>query len=369
MKVLANRYLYKFREIMPENVQVDFFDPKHLPDNSTEYDALFVNTTTPLNEKTLPEPGNISFVATGSSGTDHLDQEYLSAQNIKVADANGCNAVTVAEYVITVLLTTLDKKELEPFNLTAGIIGVGAVGTEVHKLLSGFSIQCVLFDPPRAERESTFDSAYFGELKDCDLLTFHTPLTNSGQYPTRQMFNKSWLGETSYKLLINSSRGGVIDETAALKMMSNGNLDNLVIDTWEGEPEFNPTVAKSTRFATPHIAGYSIQSKRRATEMIVNLFCEHVGIESPISESSEPFVPELKDSYDSLSDILLELHPLGWFDQQMRNLCALDKSNRAESFSLLRSESPLRHEYSNIRIKSHHLSKFPQLEKLGIKAL
>ena len=80
MKVLANRYLYKFREMLANSVQMDLFDPKELPDNAPEYDALFVNTTTPLNEKTLPDPGNISFVATGSSGTDHLDLEYLASK-------------------------------------------------------------------------------------------------------------------------------------------------------------------------------------------------------------------------------------------------------------------------------------------------
>lgn len=369
MKVLANRFLYEFQEIMPESVQVDLFDPKKLPDNVTEYDALFVNTTTPLNEQTLPEPGNITFIATGSSGTDHLDLNYLKSHGITVADSKGCNAVTVAEYVATVMLAIVDTDNITKKNLKAGIVGVGAVGSEVFKLLSDFSIPCVLYDPPRAVRDPDFSSSYFAELKECNMITFHTPLTESGQYPTRHLFNENWLNNSNYQLLINSSRGGVVDEKIALRMLEENKLKHLIIDTWENEPAFNPAVAEAARFATPHIAGYSIQSKRRASRMIITQFCEHAGIEIDEFESSSAYLPKLKDSYKTLTELLMELHPLGWFDQKIRELKTLRKQERAKSFGLLRSESPLRHEYSNIRISSKHLDKFPELEKLGIKAI
>lgn len=369
MKVLANRYLYKFREIMPDSVQVDLFDPKKLPKNASEYNALFVNTTTSLNEKTLPNTGNISFVATGSSGTDHLDLDYLESKGIITADSNGCNAVTVAEYVVTAILVAIESENITTKQLKAGIIGVGAVGTEVSRLLSRFSIPCVLYDPPRADRDPGFSSSYFAELKECSMLTFHTPLTTGGQYPTQHLLNESMLGETDFQLLINSSRGGVIDEKVALKMLRKGSLNHLVVDTWESEPAFDPAVANAARFATPHIAGYSIQSKRRASEMIVRQFCEHSGVDLPQFDNEKPYEPELKNSYNSLKELLLELHPLSWFDQKMRELTKLDQSKRAESFSLLRSESPLRHEFSNIKIEPHHLAKYPELEKLGIKSV
>lgn len=354
---------------MPESVQVDLFDPKKLPGNVTEYDALFVNTTTSLNEETLPEPGNITFIATGSSGTDHLDLDYLKSHGITVADSNSCNAVTVAEYVATVMLANIDTDNITTKDLKAGIVGVGAVGSEVFKLLSAFSIPCVLYDPPRAERDPDFSSSYFAKLKECDMITFHTPLTESGQYPTRHLFNESWLNNTNYQLLINSSRGGVVDENVALRMLKENKLKQLVVDTWENEPAFNPAVVEAAQYATPHIAGYSIQSKRRASRMIINQFCEHAGLEIAELESSSAYVPKLKESYNSLSEILMELHPLGLFDQKMRELKTLEKNERAKSFSLLRSEAPLRHEYSNIRIPSKHLDKFPELEKLGIKAI
>lgn len=369
MKVLANRYLYNFRQMMPTSVEVDLFDPTNLPGNASEYDALFVNTTTPLNKKTLPDTGNISFIATGSSGTDHLDLKYLSSKEITTRDAKGCNAITVAEYVITATLAFLETEKMPISELKAGIVGVGAVGSEVSRLLTRFSIPHILYDPPREERDSEFSSSYFEELKECNMLTFHTPLTKSGKYPTHHILNKSWSQETNCRLLINSSRGGVIDEEAALEQFEHNQLRQMVIDVWENEPTFNPDVARNTMFSTPHIAGYSVQSKRRASQMIIEQFCDHSGLNKPEVSSEKPHLPELKEDYSSLKEILLDLHPLGWFDKRMKELMLLDKVERAEAFSLLRSESPLRHEYSNILIAEQHLSKFPELDLLGIQSI
>jgi erythronate-4-phosphate dehydrogenase len=367
MKVLANRYLYNFREMLPQSVDMDLFDPKQLPGNMSEYDALFVNTTTPLNKTTLPDTGNISFVATGSSGTDHMDLEYLSSKGISTGDAKGCNAVAVAEYVLTATLVFLETEKMTASELKVGIIGVGAVGTEVARLFTRFSIPHVLYDPPREKRDPEFSSSYFDELKECNMLTFHTPLTDSGQYPTRHILNKSWFQDTNYRLLINSSRGGVIDEKVVLRHLKKNRLTHMVIDVWENEPLFNPDIARHSLFATPHIAGYSVQSKRRASQMIIEQFCDHSGINKPEVNAEKPHLPELKKEYSSLKQILLDLHPLGWFDQEMRKLMHLAEQNRAESFSLLRSESPLRHGYSNIFIDAHHLSKFPELKRLGLQ--
>lgn len=369
MKILANRYLYKFKEMMPKSVQVDLFDPKYLPGNAPEYDALFVNTTTPLNKKTLPDAGNISFIATGSSGTDHLDSDYLKSKGVAMGNARGCNAVTVAEYVLTATLIFLEREKMSSDKLKAGVVGVGAVGTEVSRLLTDFSIPHVLYDPPRAGRDPEFSSCYFEELKECNMLTFHTPLTERGLHPTYHLLNKSWFRDTNYRLLINSSRGGVVDESVLLEQTERDRLEYMIMDVWENEPAFNPEVAYRSMYATPHIAGYSIQSKRRASQMIIRQFCDHFGLQASGSITKEPYAPELKDSYSSLEEILLELHPIAMFDQKMRELMQLGKKERAESFSLLRSESPLRHEYSNILIPEHHLSKFPALRLLGIQSI
>ena len=161
----------------------------------------------------------------------------------------------------------------------------------------------------------------------------------------------------------------MIDEEVVLAQLEQNRLNKIVIDVWENEPAFNPDVAKQALFATPHIAGYSVQSKRRASEMIIRQFCENSGIDVPKFETEDPYMPELNKNYSSLKEILLELHPIGWFDKKMRELMQLEKNTRAESFGQLRSESPLRHEYTNMFIDDHHLSKFPELMDLGIRSI
>lgn len=368
MEVLANRYLFKFKDMMPESVKVDLFDPGNLPGDVHSYDALFVNTTTPLNSDTLPEPGNIQFVATGSSGTDHMDEAYLMSQNITTGHARGCNATSVAEYVLTSVLVYLDSRNLPLNALTAGIVGAGAVGSEVSRLFSLAEIPHILYDPPRQERDSDFISATMKQLFSCDILTFHTPLTTTGKHPTHHLLNASWFENTTYELILNTARGGVVDEATVLNRLEENHLDEFIADVWENEPLFSPQTAHQAFFSTPHIAGYSVQSKRRATEMIINQFCDHFGITSPEPKTESPVKKDLSGKYQKISQLLLEIHPIPFFDRKMRDLADLNESERGKLFAKLRSETPLRHEFSNLMLDERYLKRFSLLQKLGIKA-
>jgi len=366
MKVLANQHLYKFRELLPDEVDLDLFDPAHLPDDTPEYDALFVNTTTSINTETLPDPGNLKFIATGSSGTDHLDLDYLASKKVKTADAAGCNAVTVAEYVITSILCFQQKTEIPLTDFTVGIIGKGHVGTEVSRMLTRFSIPHISYDPPRADRDRDYHSAHFDELKTCNILTFHTPLTFSGSYPTHHLLNRSWFRGTNYQLLINTSRGDVIDEELILQELEIGRLSNAVIDVWQNEPRFNTDLASRSLFATPHIAGYSVQSKIRASEMIIQQFCDFMGIDRPEPFEQQKQFIDLKGDYDSLDQILLDLHPINRYSRELKKTLNLPGEERAETFTSLRSETPLRHEFSQLQISEHYFDRFPELTLLRV---
>lgn len=368
MKVLANRYLYKFRELLPEEVELDLFDPEYLPSSASDYDALFVNTTTKINSKTLPDPGNLKFIATGSSGTDHLDLSYLASKNIPYGDAAGCNAVTVAEYVITTLLCFQQTSEIPLIDFNVGIVGKGHVGTEVSRLLTRFSIPHIAYDPPRDDRDSDFHSAHFEEMKACNILTFHTPITHTGEYPTHRLLNRSWFRGANYHLLINSARGEVIDEDLVLEELKTGRLTNAVIDVWQNEPHFNIKLASRVLFATPHIAGYSIQSKIRASQMIINQFCDHMGIQKPRSFMREKKFVRLYKKYSSLDKIILDLHPIKSYDRCLRDLFSLPEHDRSKAFDALRSETPLRDEYTNLQVNADYLEQFPELSLLGIEA-
>lgn len=367
MKVLANRYLYRFREFLPESVEMDLFDPDNFPQNAYEYDALFINTTTPVNRETLPKRGNLSFIATGSSGTDHLDFQHLNELGIETANAAGCNAKTVAEYVLTCICIFHETSGIPFDEYHVGIVGIGHVGTEVSRLLNRFTIPHISYDPPKSDRVQSYTSAHFEEMKECNILTFHTPLTKAGHYPTRHLLNRSWFRGTDYNLLINSARGGIIDEKLVLEELETGRLNYAVIDVWENEPLFRSEVARHAMIATPHIAGYSAQSKRRATQMIIDQFCRYFEIETPAQKKEEKHYPVLKGQYSTLGEILLDLNPVGWYDKKLRELISLPDDQKAAGFTKLRSESPLRHEYSNLYIDPDYLESFPELSLLDVK--
>ncbi|MEX0660799.1 MAG: NAD(P)-dependent oxidoreductase [Balneolaceae bacterium] len=367
MKVLVNRYLYKFKEMLPENVTVDFFDAEQFPNQANTYDALFLNTTTPINDTTLPDPGKISFIGTGSAGDDHINKEYLKQQNIQFANAVGCNAKSVAEFVMTALLCWSVEREKSLQDSKVGIVGVGNAGQQLTALLNTFSIPYVEYDPPRHQRESGFKSDHFDQLMDCNILTFHTPLTSTGDYPTHHLLNKSWFSDKNFDLIINTARGGIVDETVLLKELNSGALSDTIIDVWENEPAFNAKLAKRSLFATPHIAGYSIQAKLRASKMIVDAFCDHFDL--PKKEMSEPekFTPTLNGEYSSLAQILQDLHPISTYDNALKSLIETGIENRGKLFRTMRSTMQLRNEFSNTFIPDHYLKTYPELSLLGIQ--
>lgn len=367
MKVLANKYLYKFREMLPGNIELDLFDPVSFPDDAVEYDALFVNTTTTVNRETLPDPGKLSFIATGSSGTDHLDLTYLHSMGIKTTGAAGCNARSVAEYVMTSVICYLERTGKSFNDIKAGIVGAGHTGGEVSRIFSAFSIPHILYDPPKDAHEKSFTSAHFDELKTCDLLTFHTPLTYTGNYPTFHLLNRSWFPYGKTDLIINAARGGVVDEDIVLSEYQKGNLNDFVLDVWENEPKFDPIMAENALFATPHIAGYSEQSKVRASRMIIDSFCDHAGIKKPdpSKQSCRSYDPGRE--FDSPGELLLDLHPVRSYDRALRKIAGEADQQRARKFAALRSDMPLRYEYSFIRIPKYYLDKFPELKLFGIQ--
>ncbi|MDX1637340.1 MAG: NAD(P)-dependent oxidoreductase, partial [Balneolaceae bacterium] len=239
--VFADKHLYQIDEILPDPLNLHYYDPEQgLPSNLDEADALLVRTVTEVNEQTLsPVPTNLRFVGTGSAGIDHIDTDFLQRHGIRAANSAGCNARSVAEYVVTALLLWSQKEKVNLKNECIGIAGVGHVGSELKKLLDDLQWPCRCYDPPRAERDPGFSTVTRNELLECSILTFHTPLTFDGTYATHHLLDADLLSTNAFKLVINSARGGVVDEQAVLEAKSAGRLHDLVIDVWEEEPCFH----------------------------------------------------------------------------------------------------------------------------------
>ena len=366
--IAADQYLNDLASWLPETVNLSLYDPGDgLPDLKG-VNGLLVRTVTAVNAETLPAiPDSLSFIGTGSSGTDHVDRQYLEANNITFADAAGCNARSVAEYVTTGLLLWSEETGESLQNLSIGIVGVGHVGRKVQRQLERLDIPTIGYDPPRAGREPGFCSATLDEVLDADILTFHTPLTSAGRHSTFHWLNADKLSTFNLQLVINTARGGVIDEQALLKAYEDGTVKNFILDVWEREPGLNPEIAERAFIKTPHIAGYSIQAKQNASKMIADALLKHFGLKgkkNPPSRKPKVFTAPV-GRFSKISGLLTELHPIKEYENRLSNILETRFEERGSCFNRLRAEFPLRKEFGNIRLPESYFERFPSLKKLG----
>jgi erythronate-4-phosphate dehydrogenase len=350
MKILADKYLYKLDELLPDNIELNLFDPDEgFPEHVTGFDALLIRTVTKINKQTLPVGGKLRFIGSATAGHDHVDREHLENIGLAFSNSEGCNANAVAEYVITVLSrwSAIRNKELQ--KLRIGIIGCGNTGGAVLYYLDKLGIENVAYDPPKAVREPGFESDSLERLLACDVLTFHTPLTFSGDDATYHLCNKDWL-QNGFELIINAARGGVVDENALISANEKKKVQDFILDVWENEPFFMDVAAKNTFIATPHIAGYSKQAKFRATEMVVHALCEVLGLQKKEIKTKTLYPSEEVKITGNLTfdEFLWNYSNIGFYDESMRKLLGLPDEKKALKYAKLRSETETRDEFVEV---------------------
>lgn len=244
-------------------------------------DALLVRTRTNCGAELLGG-SKVRFIGTATIGTDHIDMEYCSSHGIEVASAAGSNSRGVLQWVAAVLNLLSLGEGWEPAEKTLGIVGVGNVGSLVKEFASAWGFRVLCSDPPREEAEGLGRKEGFVPLQEiaarCGIVTFHTPLTSSGNHPTLNLAGKEFFEAAGTgTVIINSARGGIVNESELKKAVS---LKNCIacLDTWAGEPDIDRELLSMAAVATPHIAGYTVQGKANASAMIVNALAKCFGL-------------------------------------------------------------------------------------------
>ncbi|MCO4800103.1 MAG: 4-phosphoerythronate dehydrogenase, partial [Colwelliaceae bacterium] len=224
-------------------------------------DVLLVRSITQVNETLLALNKKLSFVGTATIGFDHIDREYLSNRNVSFTPAPGCNAISVAEYVLSSLVVLAERYQLKLLDLTVGIIGAGNTGSRLSEKLKALGIKHILCDPILAK--SSNDDRNFSSLEEvlaCDVVSLHVPKTLQGDHPTFHLLNEQRLQQfTQDQILINACRGEVIDNQALLKLKRSGHQLKVVLDVWENEPNILHQLIPFCEITTAHIAGYSLE--------------------------------------------------------------------------------------------------------------
>ena len=302
--------------VFPPEVEVLYLSPEDItPASVRQADALFVRTRTRINKELL-DGSRVRFVATATIGFDHIDQTYCRQAGVAWVSCPGCNAQAVCDYVEEAI------SFLKPntTNLTLGVVGYGHVGKLVAQMAQNKGYKVLLSDPPIGIGMSLAELA-----PQCDVLTFHTPLTHDGEYPTYHLCNADILRLCKPNaLIINAARGGVIDEHALISQLLTVNCQlSTAIDCWEGEPQLNQELLQFVDLASFHIAGYSIEGKMRASEMCLRAFCDFFSL--PILSINKKVVPLHGDSAS------------GWLERISNVLKA-----QPEHFEQLRKSYPLR---------------------------
>lgn len=247
-----------------------------LPDRAIRREDLLDTTALVVRSKTrvnaaLLEGTSVTFVATATAGTDHLDTAWLDRAGIAWTGAPGCNANSVAEYAITAM-SLLAAHAASPLpGKTLGVVGCGNVGSRVAAKAELAGLRVLRNDPPRALRRPPGDDTQYlpldAILPQADILTFHVPLTDAPPHPTRHLANCRLLGRLKPGAwLLNTSRGAVADTDALQVALASHCLSGCVLDVWENEPADIPdALDRAALFLTPHIAGYSYEGLLNGT--------------------------------------------------------------------------------------------------------
>lgn len=263
-------------------------------------DVLLVRSITKV-DRALLEGSRVRFVATATSGTDHLDLDYLRAAGIGVAEAAGSNANAVVEYCLSGIAELICREVFSLQGQRAAIIGFGHVGKGLYRRLRELGVDCMVCDPFVAqvkERQELEDVRYcdLETALSASLISLHTPLSRVGGHPTWHLLNQERLDRLAPgTLLINASRGEVVDNAALIKRLRRCNNLLTLWDVWENEPQISRDLLDLVSLGTPHIAGYSVEAKRSASERNYEAFLQYFNLPT---DSASHCVPEPSTSLE-----------------------------------------------------------------------
>ncbi|QGZ65751.1 3-phosphoglycerate dehydrogenase [Paraburkholderia acidisoli] len=267
-------------------------EPERLRALLADAHALIVRNRTQVSAALLDGAPGLSVVGRLGVGLDNIALDACKERGVQVFPATGANAAAVAEYVIAATLILLrgaygSSAEVarglwpraalsngrEAAGGTMAVIGFGGIGRLVARLARGIGMRVVGYDPQIAAdapcwQETgacgmTFDDA----LRAADVVTVHVPLVES----THNLIGAAQLALLKpHAVLINTARGGVIDERALAAALTHGRLGGAALDVFVDEPlkAGSPLEGVPNLLLTPHIAGLTMQSNERVSTLV-----------------------------------------------------------------------------------------------------
>lgn len=321
-------------------------------------DALLVRSVTRVDARLL-EGSGVRFVGSATAGLDHVDEGWLARAGIAFAWAPGSNAESVAEYVAAALLWVARREGFALPGKSIGIVGLGQCGSRVERIARALGMEVLRCDPPLARAGGQGVFVPLEELAGVDFLTLHVPLTAAGPDPTRAMISGDFMGRMERgAVLINASRGGVLDEAALVTALDAGRMRAAVIDAWVGEPGIDRRLLERAAIATPHIAGYSTDGKYRGTEMIVRAMCRHLDVRMNWSAGEELAAVAGRlpapqgEPTEAMAELVLSAYPIERDSSALKATLGMGAEAAAKRFDELRKLYPVRREFPAYEVEA-----------------
>jgi erythronate-4-phosphate dehydrogenase len=354
MKIVVDRKIPFIGGVLEKYGEVVYREGREIRrDDVRNADALIIRTRTACNRELL-EGSTVRFIASATIGFDHIDTAYCEANNIVWTNAAGCNSSSVQQYIAAALFHLAEEFQFELAQRTIGIVGVGNVGRKVASLCRALGMRVLLNDPPRERREGAREFVSLDTvLKQADIVTFHVPLNLEGTDKTFHMVDEKLLANFSKDhILINSSRGEVVESSALKSSLRKKKLADCVLDVWEHEPDIDLELLGLSEIATPHIAGYSADGKANGTAMSVQALSRFFGLGLDAWYAEKVPLPAMTTLEVECGDLSVQAVVAGLV-KRTYDVLADDARLRLspETFEKQRGEYPLRREFPTYTLK------------------
>lgn len=385
MRIVADSNILSIKSYLADIADLQLVPGREITrENLRNADVLLVRSTTRVDAELL-RGTPVKFVGSATSGTDHIDLEYLRSAKIFFADARGSNANAVVDYCFAALAFAVLHRNLQLDLCTVGLVGAGHVGGLVAQKLAALGIAVQVCDPPLLEMLRAASPASpegvaatgaetimqgrpvpprsifrnLDEVLQCDVISLHVPLILDGKYKTYKLLGERELRQLKPNAtLINTCRGSVVDEPALIdKLRTRADL-TCIVDVWDNEPNVDLELIARADIATPHIAGYSKDAKQAATMMLLDAMSRY--FELPVFEPGQRLVPVQirnepgRNLHNAQWRYLLEMLPLQKLSGELKQSAL--QGNVDRQFDAMRKHLMDRREFRNFEMAGAELS-------------
>ncbi|MDI9348292.1 MAG: NAD(P)-dependent oxidoreductase [Methylacidiphilales bacterium] len=341
MRILVDKEIPGIVATLTQLGECELYDSDTLsPDSLLGPEVLVVRSVLQVN-RALLEHSTIKVVASVTSGIDHIDLQDCQELGITLYYAHGANARAVGQYALSALLQAAEITSLQP--KTIGIIGVGYTGSALVQLLSPFALELILYDPYKDLQATVTD------VIKSDVIVLMACLHDSEPWPSRNSITQDFLEQCkSNTIIINTARSELLSDQAINFLLASRD-HYYITDVYKNEPNVATQIITKSLFATPHIAGYSLNAKAQLNTLVLRQLFNHYKTEpltDQLTETKTATSNLPSNIFYSSDNIMFTKQYLSFTSLHATMLALCHQSNHATvSIKEVRKSYPLRDEW------------------------